>query len=234
MDRATWLRERRAAVVADYDRDAPRYDDDPYATATHGVFVDRLVETAPPGGLILDAPCGTGQYFARIRDAGRRVVGIDQSAGMLRQAGERHLAERLERVGLQEITFSAEFDGAITVDAMEHIPPEDWPAVLGNLARAVRPGAHLYLTVEESEEAAIDEAIATASERGDPAVRGEVIEGDTGGYHYYPGRERVSAWLAAQRLAIVADATDVLDGWGYWHLLLRTPLDSTRMRTAPA
>jgi SAM-dependent methyltransferase len=224
MDRATWLRQRRAAVVEDYDRNAAHYDDDPYATATHGAFVDRLVATTQPGGLILDAPCGTGQYFARIREAGRRVVGVDQSAAMLGQAKVRQLAERLELVGLQEMTFAAEFDGAITVDAMEHIPPEDWPVVLRNLVRAVRPGSHLFVTVEESEDAAIDEAMAASGERGIPAVRGEVIEGDTGGYHYYPGRERVAEWLAAGRLAIVADATDVLDGWGYWHLLLRTPM----------
>jgi SAM-dependent methyltransferase len=222
MDRAKWLRERRAAVVDDYDRDAAHYDDDPYATATHGAFVDRLVTTAPSGGLILDAPCGTGQYFARIREAGRRVVGIDQSAGMLRQAEARRLAERLEQVGLQEMTFRAEFDGAITVDAMEHVPPEDWPTVLQKLVEAIRPGAYLYLTVEESEDAAIDKAMASASERGDPAVRGEVIDGETGGYHYYPGREQVMDWLTVQRLEIVADATDELDGWGYWHLFLRT------------
>jgi SAM-dependent methyltransferase len=223
MDRDTWLRERRAAVVDDYDRDAARYDDS-YATATHAAFVDRLVATAPPRGLILDAPCGTGQYFARIQEAGRRVVGIDQSAGMLRQAEARQIAERVEQVGLQEMTFSAEFDGAITVDAMEHIPPEDWPKVLANLTGAIRPGAYLYLTVEESDDAAIEEAMVAARERGDPAVRGEVIEGDAGGYHHYPGRERVADWLAAQRLEIVADATDTMDGWGYWHLLLRTPM----------
>ena len=210
-------------MVDDYDRDAADYDES-YATATHGAFVDRLVATVPSGGLVLDAPCGTGQYFARIREAGRRVVGIDQSAGMLRQADARQLAERLEQLGLQEMAFAGEFEGAITVDAMEHVPPEDWPVVLENLVRAVRPGAHLYLTVEESDEAAVDEALAGLRDRGLPAVRGEVTEGDTGGYHYHPSRERVTGWLEDQGLEIVADATDALDGWGYWHLLLRTPM----------
>lgn len=218
------MRERRAAVVADYDHDAATYDDDPYATATHAAFVDRLVETVPPGGIILDAPCGTGQYFARIRDAGRRVAGVDQSSGMLRQAEARGLAARLEHVGLQELSFVDEFDGAITVDAMEHIPPEDWPLVLENLARAVRPGRHLYLTVEEIDDAAIDESFAAAQSGHVPAVRGEVTEGDTGGYHYYPGRERVRVWLAGHSLEVVDEADDPLDGWGYWHLLLRTPM----------
>src|SRR6476619_637072 len=108
MDRVAWLRERRDAVRADYDADAATYDDSPYPTTSHTAFIDRLVATCPPNGLVLDAPCGTGQYFARIRDAGRRVVGSDQSTGMLAQARRRGLAERLEQIGLQEMAFGAE------------------------------------------------------------------------------------------------------------------------------
>jgi SAM-dependent methyltransferase len=151
MDRAAWLRERREAVRARYDAEAATYDDQPYPTTSHTAFIDRLVATCPDDGLVLDAPCGTGPYFARIRDAGRRVVAIDQSAGMLVQATGRGLAERVERIGLQEMTFEAEFDGAMTVDAVENVSPEDWPVVLRNLRRAVRPGGYLYLTVEEVE-----------------------------------------------------------------------------------
>lgn len=220
MDRAAWLRERRDAVRADYDADAATYDDSPYPTTSHTAFIDRLVATCPPNGLVLDAPCGTGQYFARIRDAGRRVVGIDQSAGMLAQARRRGLAERLEQIGLQEMAFDAEFDGAMTVDAMENVPPEDWPLVIGNLRRAVKPGAHLYLTVEEISDADIDAAWAENLERGLPAVRGEVVEGDTAGYHYYPGREPVREWVTAEGLEVLDEATDQEDGWAYWHLFV--------------
>jgi len=121
MDREAWLRERREAVMADYDADAATYDDSPYPTTSHTTFIDRLLASCPPDGIVLDAPCGTGQYFARVRDAGRRVVGIDQSAGMLDQARRRGLAERVERLGLQEMAFEAEFDGAMTVDAIENV-----------------------------------------------------------------------------------------------------------------
>ncbi len=34
---------------------------------------------------------------------------------------------------------------------LENVFPEDWPAVLVNLHRAVRPGGRFYLTVEEVE-----------------------------------------------------------------------------------
>jgi SAM-dependent methyltransferase len=228
MDRAAWLRQRREEVRADYDRDAAGYDDHPYPTTSHGAFIDRLIATTPPGGIVFDAPCGTGQYFERIRAAGRHVVGIDQSAGMLEVAAARGLADRVEQIGLQELglesAFDRAFDGAMTVDAMEHIPPEDWPLVLSNLARAVVPGGHLYLTVEETDDATLDAAYEHAIAQGWPAVRGEVIEGDTGGYHAYPSRDRIRAWLAGQGLSIVDEATDVEEGYGYWHLLLRTPV----------
>jgi SAM-dependent methyltransferase len=219
--REDWLRERRAAVAAEYDTEAPTYDDELYPATSHASFVERLLGTCPPGGTILDAPCGTGRYFELVRASGRHVVGIDQSAGMLAQARSKGIAVRLEHVGLQELAFDREFDGAMTIDAMENVAPEDWPIVLANLHRAIRPGGHLYLTVEEAGEADIDAAFAEAQVHGWPALRGEIIEGDTAGYHYYPGRDRVAGWLDAEGLTVVAEGFDQEDGWGYHHLLVR-------------
>jgi SAM-dependent methyltransferase len=221
MDRGEWLQERRRAVEADYDADAPTYDQDPYPVELHITFVDRLLTTCPPGAVVLDAPCGTGPYFAQVAASGRRVVGADQSAGMLAQARARGIAESLEHVGLQELAFDGAFDGAMTVDAMEHVPPEDWPTVVANLRRALRPGGHLYVTLEEVEDAAVAEAFTELAARGLPVVRGEVVEGDTGGYHFYPGRDRAIAWLADGGFEAVAEDTDWRDDWGYRHLLLR-------------
>ena len=220
-ERTDWLRERRAAVAAQYDAEAPSYDDDLYPATSHAVFVERLLDTCPPGGVVLDAPCGTGRYFDLVRASGRRVVGIDQSAGMAAQARSKGIAERVEQIGLQELAFDREFDGSMTIDAFENIPPEEWPLVLANLHRAVRPGGHLYLTVEEVDDAEIEAGFEVAKSRGWPAVRGEVIEGDTAGYHYYPGRERVMTWLDAEGLDLVGEGFDREDSWGYRHLLVR-------------
>jgi SAM-dependent methyltransferase len=222
IDRAAWLRERRAAVEADYDADAPTYDTDMYRVSVHVRFIDSLLATCPLGGLVLDAPCGTGQYFAQVAASGRRVVGADQSAGMLAQARARGIAERLEHVGLQELAFDAEFDSVMTVDAMEHVPPEDWPLVVANLRRATRPHGHLYMTLEETDEAEVEEQFQLLAARGLPVVPGEVIEGDSGGYHFYPGRERALDWLAGAGFQPTAEEYDDHDGWGYRHLLLRT------------
>ena len=221
-DRTAWLKERRAAVVVEYDAEAQAYDEHPYPATSHASYVRRIIETCPAGGTVLDAPCGTGQYFELVRAAGRRVVGIDQSAGMLAQARTRQIATRLEHLGLQELEFDAEFDGAMSIDAMENIPPEDWPLVLANLHRAIRPGGHLYLTIETVDDSEIDEAFADATAKGLPVVRGEVIEGDTAGYHFYPEPDQVSAWLDVEGLDVVAEGHDQEDGWGYRHLLLRS------------
>jgi len=179
------------------------------------------VATCPPDGIVLDAPCGTGRYFAAVTEMGRRVAGIDQSRGMLARARERGLAESLVQLGLQELSLDGGFDGVMTVDAMENVPPEEWPLVLASLHRAVRPGGHLYLTVEEVPATEIDAAFEDAQAKGLPAVHGEVIEGDTAGYHYYPGRARVDAWLESEGLALVGEAIDQQDGWAYRHLLVR-------------
>jgi ubiquinone/menaquinone biosynthesis C-methylase UbiE len=217
------LAERRADVQAQYDDEAAQYDNEEFAypIPLHAAFVERLLATCPAGARVLDAACGTGRYFALIAASGRRVVGVDQSAGMLAQARAKGIAESLVKVGLQELPFNAEFDGAMAIDGLENVPPEDWPLVLTNLRRALRPGAHLYLTVEETGSDEIAEAFEKQSAQGLPVVRGEVIEGDTAGYHYYPGRERVLAWLADAALTVVAEDFDQQEGWGYRHLLTR-------------
>jgi hypothetical protein len=106
---------------------------------------------------------------------------------------------------------------------MENVPPDDWPTVLANLRRAVRPGRVLYLTVEEASDQRIGHAFEALTARGLPAVRGEIIEGDVAGYHYYPGRDRVMGWFEAAGLDVIDEDYSAEEDWGYRHFLLRAP-----------
>ena len=220
MDRQAWLRERRQTAEERHDAIHAFTYDDHYGEIgpTHRRFVTDLLEGCPAGGTVLDAACGTGKYFAMVLDSGRRVVGTDQSTGMLARARARFPAVPLERVGLQELAFDAEFDAVLCIDAMENIPPEDWPRVVGNLRRAARPGGPVYLTVEQVDEQELDALFADASARGLPVVRGEE-SGD--GYHFYPSRGQVGGWLEQAGLVVVAEGSSPGDGWGYLHLLTR-------------
>ena len=220
VDREAWLRERRQTAEERHDTIHAFTYDEQYGEIgpTHRRFVADLLERCQPGGTVLDAACGTGKYFAMVLDAGRRVVGTDQSTGMLARARARFPGVPLERVGLQELAFDAEFDAVMCIDAMENIPPEDWPRVVGNLRRALRPGGHLYLTVEQVDDEELDRELAEATARGLPVVRGEESRD---GYHYYPSREQVGYWMEEGMLVVVAEDYSPGDGYGYLHLLAR-------------
>src|SRR5579884_491211 len=150
MQRSDWLREKRRIAEERYDMlHAPNYDQNwGHINAFHRSFLQRFLDLCPPRGTILDAACGTGKYWSLIVGSGRSVVGIDQSKQMLVQANRKFPHVRTEKMGLQEIAFSETFDGVVCTDALEFIPPEDWPPVLNNFSHALKENGHLYFTVE--------------------------------------------------------------------------------------
>jgi 2-polyprenyl-3-methyl-5-hydroxy-6-metoxy-1,4-benzoquinol methylase len=223
MDRSEWLRDRRSAVERQYTLEGPTYDAgyDP-ATPVHRRFVSALLQTVGPGGALLDAACGTAPYAGMVLEAGVDYVGIDQSSGMLAEARAKWPTGRFEQIGLQEQAFADEFDAVMCVDAMENVPPEDWPLVVGAFRRALRADGHAYMTIERIDASDIANAFETGTAHGQPMVYGEVIDGDTAGYHFYPDADRVQGWLDGAGFTVVDDVDEQLDGYGYRHLLLQS------------
>jgi ubiquinone/menaquinone biosynthesis C-methylase UbiE len=129
---------------------APIYDQNWGASIapSHAEFIGKFLAQCPPGCTVLDAACGTGKYWPLILASGRRVSGIDQSQEMLNRAQAKFPDVPVRKLGLQEFSDAGACDALICVDAMENIFPEDWPVVLGNFYRALRPGGLLYFTVE--------------------------------------------------------------------------------------
>jgi SAM-dependent methyltransferase len=221
MDRITWLREMRRDCKQQYDRDAPLYGEKYglYSNTTHRQFIQEFLSLLPPNSLVLDAACGAGRYEPFLLKQGHSILGIDQSQGMLARAKARFPAVRFEKVGLQEMAYREVFDGAICVDAMENVPPEDWPLVLGNFHRVLKPLGCLYFTAETIENADEDE-IRTAFERsqqaGLPVVYGEWP--DEGVYHYHPTNGQVREWARQAGFEILKEANGEI--W-YYHILAR-------------
>lgn len=195
---------------------APVYDDNwGSITPSHRAMISRFLSLCPASPRVLDAACGTGKYWPLLRQAGARIVGVDQSGGMLRRASAKFPDVPVEKIGLQELNFAAEFDGAICVDAMENIFPEDWPGVLANLIRTVRPGGPVYLTVELPEDD-LQDVYVSALAAGQPVVPGEYLK--DAGYHFYPELSQVRDWAEKAGAAILTDLT----ADGYYSLLLST------------
>jgi SAM-dependent methyltransferase len=216
MDRATWLRDKRRAAAARMDtRYAPIYDEHWGDIApTHQRMLARFLALCPARAWILDAACGTGKYWPLLLDGQRRVYGIDQAGGMLQQARAKFPDVPAEQLGLQELADVERFDGAICMDSLELVCPEEWPLVLANLHRALRPDGLLYVTIELPEPD-LAEVYAAAVAEGLPVVPGEYVK--AGGYHYYPALDQARAWLASAGFTVVED----VEGDGYQHMLAR-------------
>ena len=245
MERAEWLKKMRTQAEALYDHLAPAYwvSSGLYANTTHRQFIEKFLERLEAQSFLLDAACGAGRYDEMLIEAGHRVLGVDQSARMLTRAREYFPLERFPelhymKVGLQEMEFEAEFDGAICMDAFEHVSPEDWPGILARFQKALKPGGLLYVTVESADWDEVRKAYERAKALGLPVVFGEVVDdldasyaqvtrldaptiygkqADLAVYHYYPSSEQVRRWFNDAGLVIEDEGA----GDGYAHLLAR-------------
>lgn len=99
------------------------------------------------GGSLLDIGCGTGRVARRIAVAHPRVrvVGLEPSEALLRQAGQETALPNLEfQCGsIEESAFSEEFDFAISVLSFHHW--EDPVAGLTGVHRALKAGGRLWI-----------------------------------------------------------------------------------------
>ncbi|MBX3226532.1 MAG: methyltransferase domain-containing protein [Labilithrix sp.] len=77
------------------------------------------------GSFVLDLPCGTGQSFSKLAAAGR-VVGVDLSDGMLREA-----KRRVERDGLRGVSLLAKDAATLTIDDLGGAAPDRLHVFLG-------------------------------------------------------------------------------------------------------
>jgi SAM-dependent methyltransferase len=127
--------------TAAYDQIADWYEDE---------FLPRQVDGDPlgirstltallgrgSGGTCLEMGCGTGAHAAHIRGLGWMPLGVDLSAGMLRHAHGRLPAARADAARLP--IADGALDAVATV--MAHTDMPDYPAVLREAARVLRPG----------------------------------------------------------------------------------------------
>ena len=221
MDRITWLKELRRDCEEQYDREAPLYDEQGgvYSNLMHQQFIQEFLGILPPNGRILDAACGSGRYLPFLLEKGHSILGIDQSQGMLDRARAKFPGVPFEKIGLQEMAYREVFDGAICMDAMENLPPEDWTLVLRNFHRALKKDGYLYFTaetLENADENGVRQAFERFQQAGLPIVYGEWPDEEV--YHYHPTRQQVRDWVQEAGFEIIKDDNGEI--W-YYHILVR-------------
>jgi SAM-dependent methyltransferase len=123
--------------VARYDGFVEWYEQ--FRPALNADEVDVLEGVLGPGtGRCLDLGCGTGVAGETLRRLGWSVVGVDVSDAMLERARARGLEG--VRAGGEDLPFDdASFDAAVSI--WTHTDADDFPAMLRELARVLRPDA---------------------------------------------------------------------------------------------
>jgi len=117
-----------------------------------GVSADigrAIAAEAGEGARLLELGVGTGRIAMPVASAGCEVHGVDLSSHMLGALSRRIAADGLNRIHLAQADITAlpfranTFDGAIAVHVL-HLVAE-WPGVLAQVHRVVRPGGTLVL-----------------------------------------------------------------------------------------
>lgn len=100
------------------------------------------------GRRILDAGCGAGPMFAKLRDRGALMTGFDSSAKMVELARQRLGEDAALQVAdiSESLPFSdGEFDDVVSALVLHYV--EDWTAPLAEIRRVLKPGGRLILAV---------------------------------------------------------------------------------------
>ncbi|MFD9812087.1 class I SAM-dependent methyltransferase [Streptomyces sp. NPDC059080] len=143
-----------SSVERGYDLLAPTFDHTPFRTppAVLDATAAALAALGPfEDGL--DVCCGTGAGVEVLRRVcGRRVVGVDVSAGML-AVGRAALGEgdrpRTEwvRGDARALPFAPAFDLAVSFGAFGHFLPREWPGLFAQVRGVLRPGGRFVFPV---------------------------------------------------------------------------------------
>lgn len=145
-------------VARDY---AAQFSEDLADKVLDRALLSAIVELAgkaaeSPRPRLGDLGCGPGFEARYLAELGAEVIGIDLSPAMIGEAERRH-------AGTTGLSFAVgsllslplsdrALDGGCAIYSIIHLPPEDRPRAYGELARVIRPGGPLLLSVHVSAE----------------------------------------------------------------------------------
>ena len=119
-----------------------------------------LARTATaPGESILEIGCGWGSFAEVAARAGRAVHGITLSSEQ-----QKAVAERMAREGLAGVTVSltdyrdvtGQYDAIVSIEMVEAVGQEYWPAYCGAIARTLKPGGRAAIQLISIDDAIFD------------------------------------------------------------------------------
>jgi SAM-dependent methyltransferase len=150
-----WGRKAADLYATDYARRYRQHDDELTHVEAYRAFCDWLGDVCTRFRHpidVLDLGCGTGRYFAALRNV-KTLVGLDASAAMLAEAAHPFDAAHITAKTIQLVEgdvltheFPAgRFDFVYSIGVLaEHTPFDD--RIVANVSRWLRPGGRFAFT----------------------------------------------------------------------------------------
>jgi 2-polyprenyl-3-methyl-5-hydroxy-6-metoxy-1,4-benzoquinol methylase len=90
---------------------------------------------------LLDIGCGHGLIHKHLKDTGLNIVGVEMADEVVQLAQQSNPEVKYHSHDGKTLPFaSQQFDIAITICVMHHVPPQQWRSFLQEMKRVVKPG----------------------------------------------------------------------------------------------
>ena len=134
-----------------YDRVAPAYREHFARELEHKpfdrTFLDSVAALIDGAEWLIDLGSGPGQIGAYLAARGARVLSVDLSLAMLREAAALVPGGNRVQADMRALPFAASSVGGIVAFySLIHIPPDELAATFNELHRVLRLGGHVALT----------------------------------------------------------------------------------------
>ncbi|MBD3678997.1 MAG: class I SAM-dependent methyltransferase [Rhodobacteraceae bacterium] len=131
-----------------YERKAALYDAQRSRALFEARWLARFAACLPAGGRVLDLGCGAGEPIASWFIAeGFDLTGVDFSSAMLDIARTRWPQGDWRQADMRDLDLGESFDGIIAWNSFFHLTREEQTDAIARMARHLKAGGSLLLTV---------------------------------------------------------------------------------------
>jgi predicted TPR repeat methyltransferase len=140
-------------IAEHYERTADAFDRARRGKFEERPWLDRFVQSLPPGARVLDLGCGAGEPIGRhVIDKGFELTGIDICDRMVALARTRFPRHRWFRADMRRVGVDGKFHGVLAWDAFYHLHQSDQANMLERIALWLEPGGALLFNTEPAED----------------------------------------------------------------------------------
>jgi SAM-dependent methyltransferase len=132
-----------------YDRIGARFLENARDRSAFGPWFDRLAAGLPAGATVLDLGSGPGMDSAELRRRGLRAIGLDFSIGMLRAGAAEFPGPRIQGDARRLPVAGGSLAAVWANASLLHFTPHDFHVALTNIARVLKLGGLLYISVKQ-------------------------------------------------------------------------------------